>query len=196
MTRAWERQLRRTRRVLFPCQARRRTAPSCCTPSRRWWRALWTSWSRSSYVYAASVIIPVRVKTLTGLLKAVSFLDVDGLKRILTFVPVASFASSILSSKDHPTLVIGALQLINLLLTKVPALYKPMFRREGVFHEIEVLSVRTIISAPKQKTRTPRRRTRTRPSRLPRWTPWPMPCHPRLCLPLLWPCRRFRGSRS
>ncbi|KAJ7780447.1 hypothetical protein B0H14DRAFT_3586076 [Mycena olivaceomarginata] len=82
-------------------------------------------------VYAASVITPVRVKTLTGLLKAVSFLDADGLKRVLTFVPVASFASSILSSKDHPTLVIGALQLVDLLLAKVPALYKPTFRREG-----------------------------------------------------------------
>jgi E3 ubiquitin-protein ligase TRIP12 len=35
-------------------------------------------------VYAASVITPVRVKTLTGLLKAVSFLDGDGLKRVLT----------------------------------------------------------------------------------------------------------------
>jgi E3 ubiquitin-protein ligase TRIP12 len=35
-------------------------------------------------VYAASVITPVRVKTLTGLLKAVSFLDGDSLKRVLT----------------------------------------------------------------------------------------------------------------
>jgi E3 ubiquitin-protein ligase TRIP12 len=35
-------------------------------------------------VYSASVITPVRVKTLTGLLKAVSFLDADGLKRVLT----------------------------------------------------------------------------------------------------------------
>jgi hypothetical protein len=34
-------------------------------------------------VYAASVITPVRVKTLTGLLKAVSFLDADWLKRVL-----------------------------------------------------------------------------------------------------------------
>ncbi|KAF8074929.1 hypothetical protein FPV67DRAFT_1559549 [Lyophyllum atratum] len=98
-------------------------------------------------VYAASVITPVRVKTLTGLLKAVSFLDADGLKRVLTFVPVASFASSILSSKDHPSLVIGALQLVDLLLTKVPLLYKPTFRREGVFHEIEALAARTVTSA-------------------------------------------------
>jgi E3 ubiquitin-protein ligase TRIP12 len=35
-------------------------------------------------VYAASVITPIRIKTLTGLLKAVSFLDGDGLKRVLT----------------------------------------------------------------------------------------------------------------
>lgn len=34
-------------------------------------------------VYAASVNTPVRVKTLTGLLKAASFLDADGLKQVL-----------------------------------------------------------------------------------------------------------------
>jgi E3 ubiquitin-protein ligase TRIP12 len=34
-------------------------------------------------VYAASVITPVRVKTLTGLLKAVSFLDEEGLRDVL-----------------------------------------------------------------------------------------------------------------
>ncbi|KAF7309974.1 Ubiquitin-protein ligase [Mycena indigotica] len=97
-------------------------------------------------VYAASVISSIRIKTLTALLKAVSFLDADGLKRVLTFVPVASFASSILSSKDHPTLVIGALQLVDLLLTKVTTSYKPAFRREGVFHEIELLAARPLVS--------------------------------------------------
>jgi E3 ubiquitin-protein ligase TRIP12 len=62
-------------------------------------------------------------------------------------VPVASFASSILSSKDHPSLVLGALQLVDLLLTKVPAEYMPTFRREGVFHEIETLAIRTVASS-------------------------------------------------
>jgi E3 ubiquitin-protein ligase TRIP12 len=33
-------------------------------------------------VYAASVITPVRVKTLTGLLKAVSFLNADAIKKV------------------------------------------------------------------------------------------------------------------
>ncbi|KAL4245224.1 UPL family protein [Abortiporus biennis] len=101
-------------------------------------------------VYAASVTTPIRIKTLTGLLKAVSFLDGDELRRVFTFVPIASFASSIISSKDHPTLVIGALQLVELLLTKVPTEYKPVFHREGVFHEIETLSAR-IVSTSKSK---------------------------------------------
>lgn len=34
-------------------------------------------------VYAASVNTPVRVKALTGLLKAVSYLDADGVKEVL-----------------------------------------------------------------------------------------------------------------
>lgn len=59
---------------------------------------------------------------------------------------MASFASSILSSKDHPSLVIGALQLVDLLLAKVPLLYKPTFRREGVFHEIETIAERPLAS--------------------------------------------------
>jgi len=37
--------------------------------------------------------------------------------------------------------------LVDLLLAKVPALYKPAFRREGVFHEVEVLAERPIASA-------------------------------------------------
>lgn len=39
------------------------------------------------------------------------------------------------------------MQLVDLLLAKVPTLYKPTFRREGVFHEIEVLSSRPVTSA-------------------------------------------------
>lgn len=97
-------------------------------------------------VYAASVITPVRVKTLTGLLKAVGFLEGGALKDAFNLVPVASFASSILSSKDHPSLVIGALQLVDLLLQKLPTEYRPVLRREGVFHEIESLAGRTLTS--------------------------------------------------
>jgi E3 ubiquitin-protein ligase TRIP12 len=79
------------------------------------------------------------------------------------FVPVASFASSILSSKDHPSLVIGALQLVDLLLTKVPEEYKPTFRREGVFHEIETLAARSI-TKPKEKEKEKEKETSEAPS--------------------------------
>ncbi|KAF5361746.1 hypothetical protein D9756_002251 [Leucocoprinus leucothites] len=98
-------------------------------------------------VYAASVITPVRIKTLTGLLKAVSFLDADAIKQVFMFVPIATFASSILSSKDHPSLVISALQLVDLLMSKVSQLYKPAFRREGVFYEIESIAERPLLSS-------------------------------------------------
>lgn len=47
-------------------------------------------------VYAASVITTVRVKTLTGLLKAISYLEADGIKRVLT----VSGDSGILIAKD------------------------------------------------------------------------------------------------
>jgi E3 ubiquitin-protein ligase TRIP12 len=43
--------------------------------------------------------------------------------------------------------VLGALQLVDLLLTKVPAEYMPTFRREGVFHEIETLAARAVASS-------------------------------------------------
>lgn len=95
-------------------------------------------------VYAASVITPIRIKTLTGLLKAVGFLEGDEIRAALDTVPVASFASSILSSKDHPSLVIGALQLVDLLLQKVPTEYRSALKREGVFHEIEAYASRSL----------------------------------------------------
>ncbi len=66
-------------------------------------------------------------------------------------VPVASFAASVLSSKDHPSLVISVLQLVDLLLGKLPQLFKPTFRREGVFHEIDSLGARTLSQSPKSK---------------------------------------------
>ena len=65
-------------------------------------------------------------------------------------IPVASFSSSILSSKDHPTLVISALQFVELLLSKIPEEYRPAFRREGVFHEVELLADHTLISSKKK----------------------------------------------
>ncbi|TFK51850.1 hypothetical protein OE88DRAFT_1679337 [Heliocybe sulcata] len=125
-------------------------------------------------IYAASVSPSVRIKTLTGLLKAVSFLDETELRAVLTSVPIASFSSSILSARDHPTLVIGALQLIELLLIKLPGEYRPAFRREGVFHEIEALASRNLVSPAKSKEKEKEKETSEAPAPVENPPPPPM----------------------
>jgi E3 ubiquitin-protein ligase TRIP12 len=59
---------------------------------------------------------------------------------LLQNVPVASFIGSILSSRDHPALVTGALQLVELLLIKSPTVYKASLRKEGVLHEVSQIA--------------------------------------------------------
>ncbi|KAI5117508.1 hypothetical protein M0805_003913 [Coniferiporia weirii] len=102
-------------------------------------------------VYAASVSVPVRIKSLASLLKAICFQDEEHLKQTLKGVPIASFVSSILSAKDHPNLMVGGLQMVELLLCKAPADYKASFRREGVLHEIELLAARPLPPRTKEK---------------------------------------------
>ncbi|MCO5589595.1 hypothetical protein L7F22_043563 [Adiantum nelumboides] len=88
-------------------------------------------------VYAASVGWSVRSKALYGILKIVSFVENEPLLEALDNVPLASFVASILSSRDHAMLVQGALQLVELLTSKLPNVYNSLLRREGVMWEIE-----------------------------------------------------------
>jgi len=62
---------------------------------------------------------------------------------------VASFIGSILSSRDHPALVTGALQLVELLLVKSPTVYKASLRKEGVLHEVSQIAVMELKAALK-----------------------------------------------
>nr|XP_018262246.1 E3 ubiquitin-protein ligase TRIP12 [Kwoniella dejecticola CBS 10117]OBR84404.1 E3 ubiquitin-protein ligase TRIP12 [Kwoniella dejecticola CBS 10117] len=91
-------------------------------------------------VYAASVVFRVRTKVLTGLVKAVAFANPDQLRSTLRSVPMASFLCAIISSKDNPTFVQHALQLVELLATKLPEVYQASFLREGVVFEIDALA--------------------------------------------------------
>ncbi|PWY98154.1 hypothetical protein BCV70DRAFT_165703 [Testicularia cyperi] len=88
-------------------------------------------------VYAASVALHVRSKAINGILKIVSFVEAEPLSEVLDNVPLASFLASILSSRDQPTLVNGALQIVELLTDKLPSVYTSLLRREGVMWEIE-----------------------------------------------------------
>lgn len=87
-------------------------------------------------VYAASVALNIRTRALTGLLKAASWLDEAELWKVVEHIPLASFIGSILSSRDQQPLLTGALQLVELLLIKLPVQYRSAFRREGVLHEV------------------------------------------------------------
>lgn len=42
------------------------------------------------------------------------------------------------------------MQLVELLLAKIPEEYRPAFRREGVFHEVELLADRPLVSSKKK----------------------------------------------
>ncbi|EST08765.2 hypothetical protein PSEUBRA_001462 [Kalmanozyma brasiliensis GHG001] len=94
-------------------------------------------------VYAASVALHVRHKAINGILKIISFVDPESLGETLDNVPLASFLAAILSSRDHPTLVNGALQIVELLTEKLPSLYTALLRREGVMWEIDDIASQT-----------------------------------------------------
>lgn len=70
---------------------------------------------------------------------------------VLQGVSMASFLAATLASKDQPQLVTTALQLVELLLVKLPDSYQYFFRCEGVMHEIERLAVQPILTPAKVK---------------------------------------------
>jgi E3 ubiquitin-protein ligase TRIP12 len=74
--------------------------------------------------------------------------------------------------------VIGALQLVELLLTKAPTLYRPAFRREGVFHEIESLSERPLTTSKAKEKEKEKEPETPAPELVP--PPIPVPTMPNL----------------
>lgn len=123
-------------------------------------------------VYSASIGVQVRYRTFQSMLQIVYYADKDHLPTILTvcvytcalgnhhtelfrssqIVPMASFLASCFSSRDQPSLVIDALQMTELLLTKVPDTYQYFFRREGVLYELEKMALEPLV-ALKSKSR-------------------------------------------
>ena len=90
--------------------------------------------------YSSTVNLSVRQKVLTAHLKMLSNLDASILEDALRTVPYASYLASILSQQDHSTLVTFALQAAELLLIRLPSIYRYQFYREGVMAEIVKLA--------------------------------------------------------
>ena len=90
--------------------------------------------------FSSTVNLTVRQKVLTAQLKMLSNLDVSILTEALRSVPYASFLASILSQKDHPSLVMLALQATELLVSRLDKIYRYQLYREGVMAEITRLA--------------------------------------------------------
>lgn len=99
-------------------------------------------------VYGASVSSTIRLRTLVAMLKIAYFNKPEYLAKTLKPIPMASFLASILANRDQTTLVMHALQMVDLLLCKLPDDYHFFFRREGVMHEVDRLANQSISLAP------------------------------------------------
>ncbi|KAI2628849.1 hypothetical protein GGR54DRAFT_589036 [Hypoxylon sp. NC1633] len=90
--------------------------------------------------FSSTVNLSVRQKVLNAQLKMLSNLDKDILVDALKAVPYASFLASILSQQDHPSLVMSAIQVTELLLGRLDDIYRYQIYREGVVAEIAKLA--------------------------------------------------------
>ncbi|KAJ5090070.1 Ubiquitin-protein ligase Ufd4 [Penicillium argentinense] len=90
--------------------------------------------------YSSTVNLHVRQKVLIAQLKMLHILEPAIIEDALRTVPYASFLASILSQKDHASLVSLALRCSELLFQRLEHVYQHQFHREGVISEIVKLS--------------------------------------------------------
>lgn len=89
-------------------------------------------------VYSSSAGPAVRHKCLRGLLRIIYYAPTDLLRSVLKNQPVSSHISAMLASPDL-RVVVGALQMAEILMQKMPDVFTVYFRREGVIHQIRKL---------------------------------------------------------
>jgi E3 ubiquitin-protein ligase TRIP12 len=90
--------------------------------------------------YSSTVNLHVRQKVLIAQLKMLHILEPSVIEDALRTVPYSSFLASILSQKDHPSLVSLALRCAELLFQRLEHVYQHQFHREGVISEIVKLA--------------------------------------------------------
>ncbi|XP_069474400.1 E3 ubiquitin-protein ligase TRIP12 isoform X2 [Ambystoma mexicanum] len=99
-------------------------------------------------VYSSSAGPAVRHKCLRAILRIIYFADADLLKDVLKNHAVSSHIASMLSSQDLK-IVVGALQMAEILMQKLPDIFSVYFRREGVMHQVKNLAEsETLLTSP------------------------------------------------
>ncbi|KAF9109166.1 Ubiquitin fusion degradation protein 4 [Mortierella sp. AM989] len=91
-------------------------------------------------VYSSTVHLRVRQKAIHALVKLLYFTSDSLLNAVLKTVELASFLAIVLSQQEHQSLVVAALQIADILMTKMPSVYSFYFEREGVTFEISKLA--------------------------------------------------------
>ncbi|XP_070496016.1 E3 ubiquitin-protein ligase TRIP12 isoform X2 [Chironomus tepperi] len=104
-------------------------------------------------VYSSSAGPSVRYKCLRALLRMVYFASADLLKDVLKNQLVSSHIAGMMASNDL-RIVVGALQMAEILMQKLPDVFGVHFRREGVLHQINTLAdpLVPICTAPSPKS--------------------------------------------
>lgn len=79
------------------------------------------------------------MRCLDAIAKVLQHAPTEQLQALLAHISLASFVTALLGSRDSSTLA-AAVRLAELLMGKLPQLYRRAFRREGVVHAMEQLA--------------------------------------------------------
>lgn len=90
-------------------------------------------------VYSSSAGPSVRYKCLRALLRMVYFASADLLREVLRNQILSSHIAGMMASNDL-RIVVGALQMAEILMQKLPDVFGIHFRRDGVMHQINLLA--------------------------------------------------------
>uniref|UniRef100_A0A182X9J8 E3 ubiquitin-protein ligase n=1 Tax=Anopheles quadriannulatus TaxID=34691 RepID=A0A182X9J8_ANOQN len=104
-------------------------------------------------VYSSSAGPSVRYKCLRALLRMVYFANGDLLRDVLKNQLVSSHIAGMMASNDM-RIVVGAVQMADILMHKLPEVFGMHFRREGVMHQFKQLTDPSIpiCAAPSPKS--------------------------------------------
>lgn len=101
-------------------------------------------------VYSSSAGPSVRFKCLRALLRMVYFASSDLLREVLTNQMLSSHIAGMMASNDL-RIVVGAVQMAEILIQKLPEIFCVHFRRDGVMHQITLLADPTLPICEKPK---------------------------------------------
>lgn len=90
-------------------------------------------------VYSSSVDVSVRRIVLGTIIKIISALPPATLSKVVENLEISLLLSSILSQRDNPSLVVGALEIGHILLEKIPEIYVSSFFRGGIIAEVKAI---------------------------------------------------------